>query len=279
MNIYTISNQGSKHNEDLWDVHDDYILLLDGSSGLSEKQTQHSLSDAVWYVEAVKEALRDCFKVELSTPALLQQVIEQVRGAYEKEVSHDVQKHAQPSASLILMREQKEQYEITSLGDATCILELMDGTFRLIQDDRVSLLDQIVIDKMLELQKDNQQSFISQRAYVNDLLQNNRLKKNVKDGYSIMGLDDICHCEPVIVTVEKDNIKSMLFASDGFIDYVNYTKCTYEELFHLIQTNGLDEIVRRLRDIQANDSDCETYPRLKSQDDATAIYLSKKAKI
>ena len=49
---------------------------------------------------------------------------------------------------------------------------------------------------------------------------------------------------------------------------------TAVELVDRAAENGLQPLLRQLRDLENSDPECLTYPRLKPHDDATAVLLS-----
>jgi hypothetical protein len=110
------------------------------------------------------------------------------------------------------------------------------------------------------------------RQAIRDDLRANRNLANVAGGYWVLGLEPEAaeHMETSAIPLERP--ATALLMSDGLYRAV--------DTFHVIADNhvaawamdeGLGTILAAVRGLQARDAECRRYPRLKPQDDATAL--------
>lgn len=66
----------------------------------------------------------------------------------------------------------------------------------------------------------------------------------------------------------------VLLATDGLMRLVDvFGVEKYDTLIESVRNTGLRELVSRVRELEARDPNCEVFPRVHKEDDATAILL------
>lgn len=271
--IEMFTQAGGEYNEDLIYKSEDYVLLLDGSSGLFKNQIMGCNSDAVWYVNQVAEYLQTHLRVENDIFSVIDNMLVHIDQLYKCSTDNNVPKINRPSAAMVLIRERDDNYEIFSLGDCTTIIKTKTD-IQILFDDTVSKLDNHVIQKMTEISRQKNITVKEARSEVSDLLKSNRALKNTKDGYSILGFDRNAIKDAKYMKLRPDDIESICMYSDGVADYYDvFNLCQDAQSFMFqVENKSLEDLVHEIRKIQSNDSNFNIFPRLKD-DDASIIYL------
>jgi hypothetical protein len=104
------------------------------------------------------------------------------------------------------------------------------------------------------------------------LIQQGRQLRNVDGGYWVLdipgrGLD---HLQRVMLPAEQ--LGTVLLMTDGFYRLVDtYDAYADHGLLDAALSRGLAELYEELRSIEMRDPRCTAFPRIKAQDDATAV--------
>src|SRR5699024_6955884 len=102
----------------------------------------------------------------------------------------------------------------------------------------------------------------------------NRKKLNTNDGYSVIdGSEEAMkHLEYGKIALKR--VKKMLLMTDGLQMPVQKDEVgIWEKAAQIAFEHGLDCLLEKVNEKEHADSNCELYPRLKMQDDKTAILL------
>ncbi|ROM94302.1 hypothetical protein BK658_17205 [Pseudomonas brassicacearum] len=107
-------------------------------------------------------------------------------------------------------------------------------------------------------------------------IRKNRSLMNTPDGYWILSPDGsgISHIESISIPYEK-NIK-ILLTSDGLYRLVD-TYCVYSEsdfFKEAFSQDGLNNLIKELREIESSDGGGVLFPRVKLQDDASGLCIN-----
>lgn len=99
--------------------------------------------------------------------------------------------------------------------------------------------------------------------------------KNKENGYWILELNEESIEHALTGTLEIEKEAKLCMVSDGFSQYYDTLKIARDsnEFIDIASKSNLEEMVKKLRNIQEKDSFCNTYPRFKKGDDSTIVYL------
>lgn len=271
-----LSDAGNLYNEDKIFVKDRYVLLLDGSTGLKKNLIKDYPSDAVWFVEQVSNYIEEAIEHIDDTKTLIVNMLSSLRTSFFSliEDSNEVEAIDFPSASMVLVREKGDIIEICNIGDCTVVIEFVNGTLQVEHDQRVPILDQTVVHKMMALRAIEKLDISEARKRVTADLIVNRKKKNTLNGYDILGFDTL---EPnlMIKTFDRNTLANICVFSDGFEAYFS----TYglvdnvSDFYQVIQNENLAHLLAHIRTVENQDKDCILYPRLKKSDDASVVLM------
>jgi hypothetical protein len=169
-----------------------------------------------------------------------------------------------------------EYYYANTLGDCEVTFITNDNKVVRCYTDELSVLDNIVIDKMIHLKNEKNIHLVQTRPYVNDILIKHRKLINKKDGYSAFALME----EPIInlntLKIKKEEVKEIYIYSDGFSQTFEHLNIypNHEQMFK--KSLDLDEEINKIVDVAFSDPNCDNYPRLKKIDDITVIKVENK---
>ena len=266
-------------NEDILGFGKDYCFAIDGASCLSGVNVMDRGSDATWMVENVAAGL--CQRLDSgddrSTLELLTEILVPLKAQYLSVLAEKgVEKPGDsPSAGFAMFRKRKGYLEFFGLGDCVGVATLPDGKEFYSLDTDLPNLDNLVLERMIQLHKQTGLPVLQTRPLCNDLLMANRKKRNHPDGYWVLDLDtpETLHkaktfrwelTAPVPVAVFSDGFAQL---ADVFAIFPGYF-----ELFSAMQESDLGQLCLQLQQAQDLDADCDNYPRFKLRDDTCALW-------
>lgn len=278
MNIFyydSICDGSSMINEDIANINKHGAWILDGATGLNGKNLIDKDSDAKWYVKQWDEYVNKNFhRTDIDLKRIVKEGINVVKDKYYNRIKEKSVKSLDlPSSSIVLIRWIKDTLEYFILGDCTLIIK-SNNKLNVIKDDSVTRLDNKVFRAMDEIMKKEGKTLSEAKKEVNNLIVSNRLLKNTNEGYWILGFDTEAVDRGLYGKIPFSSDTKLLMASDGFSAITDrYNYIDMENLIHEAQNKGLDNLCRKLRQIEEEDSSGDKYPRFKKNDDASAIYI------
>ena len=271
----TLCYKGSaKYNEDIVGYSPFGAWVLDGATGLNNKNLVSDKSDANWYVSWWNSYLHKNIDKEISLKDIMMNGIKLISKDYYSKVNKSkIEKLDTPSSSIAVLKFYDKKLEYFLLGDCTLHFEI-DGKLTIIKDRSLCYLDKLVYDEMERLPNLDQLNFEDIKKSVMKTIISNRLKKNTNDGYWILDFDEDAINKSLNGFVDiRNNIKLML-TSDGFScisDRYNYID--ENKLLHKVEEVGVGTIYNKLRKIEKDDYLTTKFPRFKVNDDSSCIYL------
>jgi hypothetical protein len=150
------------------------------------------------------------------------------------------------------------------------------GLVRSFKDYELEQLDGEVISHINKLVTGENLSLFEARQKSKNMLIKNRLLRNTIEGYWILGFDESAadNCITGTIDLYEENEYEILLTTDGFYALIDKYKYTTEsDIYNLLKNNTLDDLYRKIREIECGDESGIKYPRLKKSDDASAVYL------
>lgn len=273
-NYSLLCKQGTaKYNEDIVGITPFGAWVLDGATGLNNKNNISRESDAKWYVQWWNKYLyNNISRNESLRKIILDGIVAIKKEYYSKTEGISVEKIDTPSSSIAIIKYYEDKIEYFILGD--CTLYLKDKRTNIIKDDSVSKLDDIVYKKMNSLDNLKELSFEEIKSSVMDVIINNRLKKNSYGGYWILEFDQeaVNNSLHGYLSVESDI--QVMMASDGFSCACDKYKIFREdELIDIAEKSEIEHIYNSIKKIELEDFNTIKFPRFKVSDDSSCIYL------
>ncbi|GAA0106104.1 hypothetical protein UT300013_27280 [Paraclostridium sordellii] len=271
----TLCYKGSaKYNEDIIGVNPFGAWVLDGATGLNNKNLVSKKSDANWYVNWWNNYLHQNISKKSTLKEIMMDGIEKIKNEYYKVVDKNkIEKIDTPSSSISAVKFYDDKLEYFLLGDCALHFKIKDN-IKIIKDRSLCYLDKLVYDQMEALPNLDKLSYEDIKTKVMSTIICNRLKKNTKEGYWILDFDKcaINNALNGFIEIEED-IKLMLI-SDGFSCISDrYNEIDELDLLNEVEKSGVGIIYEKLREIEKNDYSTIKFPRFKISDDSSCIYL------
>jgi hypothetical protein len=274
---------GSRINEDGYGVWPDPAAcraawVLDGVTGLNDRALLPGPSDAAWFVAQVQDLL----------PALLAELPAAPAAALVATLAHrlEVRQAASwldargadgretPAASFTLVRVMENEVEIASLGDCLTLVEGHDGVVQVSDHPVLEEIEAAIKRDMRALRAAGVAALADVRKRMLPSLHAQRRKRNIPGGYGVLSPDQACLPLLKVRRLPATAIRRLLLVSDGYYRLVDhYGAMSDAELLAQTAALGPDELLRRLRAIEAADPEAVRFPRFKLSDDATALLL------
>ena len=173
-----LCDKGSgKYNEDVVGVCRDGAWLLDGATGLNNKNLISKESDAKWYVSWWNKYLYGNIGKNKSLQEIVIEGLDNIEKEYLLKLNNiEIEELDTPSASAIIIKFYKEKLEYFLLGDCTLLFnDLHQNTT--IKDERVCKFDDEVYEMMEKLNKRGKLNIVEKKNILLQIIIKNRLKK------------------------------------------------------------------------------------------------------
>lgn len=267
--------QGSaRYNEDIVGVTPWGAWVLDGATGLNNKNLVAKDSDAKWYVSWWNEYLHNNIKNDKSLKNIMLSGIKDIKHDYYKQIGENkIEKLDTPSSSISIIKFYENKLEYFMLGDCSIHLEYDENTI-IIKDKILCELDKVVYNQMEKLPDLAKLSFESIKQRVISTIIENRLKRNTKEGYWILEFDEHAISEAIHGEIYIDKGIKLMLASDGFSCISDrYKLIEDEKILETVENRGVGSIYNELRAFEEKDFSTTKFPRFKIKDDCSCVYL------
>ena len=263
MTINKLSRKSRKLNEDRFIIGKDFYLVIDGATPLIKTSNINLAHQMVSYIKKNITKEKGSLKEKL--------VILSKKMYKEFNLNSDDSAYL-PSASLAYVERRNDELVIGTLGDCEVIVKDNLNTITRFNSSDLSKLDNIAINKQVEVAKEKKIDVLNARSYIQDILIKHRRLINKPNGYFAytLNLDKLDIKETII---KNENIKEIYLYSDGFsqsFEHLNVYN-THEEMFS--KSLDLDEEILKIKNQSFLDPYCDKYPRLKKIDDITVIKI------
>ena len=256
-------------NEDAIFVSDNCLAVIDGATGLNNIHLTSSDSDAAYLSNRLSELLNESNLDDI--PATLKEAAFIIKQELDA-LGYDLE-NSYPSAGIAIAKINDDMLDCYTLGDPLILLKHKNSAMISIQDKSLVELDDLAINKMIELHEKTGCSIFKARQQINDLLIENRLKMNTPDGYYIfdptgVGIDYINY-----FSIPVEDVKSIALMTDGFyaVQFCYNIVEDNKELLNLLLNNKIDFLIDKLKELSYNDDNLNIYPRFKVMDDVSII--------
>jgi serine/threonine protein phosphatase PrpC len=251
--------------------------VLDGVTGINGRNYLDAPSDAAWFVQRANAHLNRLAAGKLALPDILSRLVFALKLEWSK-ASHGLtlpEDHDRPATCLLLVKRYADGWKALRLGDSLLLTE--DDELRPWQRPHADLNG-----LEAELRRGSQRMREAGTASFDSLLQSfhaehlaSRRRRNTPGHHSILVADETSLAVPEFLDLAWP--RSILLCTDGFYRAVDTYHCMDDAgLMEACRLpDGVDAVVRRIREAEASDPDCATYPRYKPADDATAIMIGR----
>lgn len=256
------SIRAHRYNEDRFLIKNNLFAVIDGASGLTTEQKKGVGTNASRLAGFVKKELSK-FKGEDFISFLNDLSIKALKDG------HDVETSCGISAVIV----DGTNIHLFVIGDCSIILKNKNNEVHTFKQRELCKLDEIAVNEMIFIAKEENISIKQARERINDLLIKHRLMKNTKNGYSIFCPSNNPNFVVDHYVLNKKDIKSIVLCTDGFSQCYDKLDVLNNETQLFTTTLSIKEICKKIQQISKSDKNFNKYPRFKLFDDTTAIKI------
>ncbi|MFI1961942.1 integrase [Streptomyces althioticus] len=256
-----------RENEDFAAAGPGAAVLLDGAGVAGA--TTGCVHGIAWFSSTLGGLLLAGITARPARPLAecLADSIRTVRSLHED--TCDLAYRASPTSTVVAVRVEAGALEYLVLGDSTLLLAETDGTTAAITDQRLDEVGERLRGPLDALPTGSPEHATALAEY-RDALTGLR---NRPGGFWIAGPDPQAADHALTGTVPLDSLASVTLLSDGATRLVDsFELADWKKALGLLNSSGPDELIRRVREAEADDPNGRRWPRGKTRDDATALH-------
>jgi hypothetical protein len=265
----SLAGDRSKQNDDALGFFGARAWVLDGATDLHAAPLTGAASDAGWIAHFANARLHEAAGGDLR--AIVRDASEAAAEAFAlRPAGRAYERWQSPISSLLIIEACAEGVRGLDLGDSRAFALGADGVVQVAggADDAAGA------ETRLAAQQGEDARPLLQREATVARLREMRAALNREGAHWTFCLDPACaeHARDWVLPLKRP--AHVLLMTDGFSALVDrYRRYDAAGLVRAALANGLQELGRELRAVEAADADGARHPRFKSSDDATALLL------
>lgn len=261
--LETVPGGADKPSEDWAAAVSGLAVVLDGGTARTETGCVHGVS---WFAHQLGAALVATAASSASLAECLSAAIGRVAALHpECDLSHP----GTPSAAVGVVRASRDALEYLVLGDITVAVRTPDG-LKTVTDNRVSLTAQPA-RRQAELLPIGS---AEKAAALLEMKAGELAARNRPGGYWVSASDPGAVREAKSGILPLADVLDAALLSDGAARAADdFGLMSWPEVMDLLASAGPTELIRQVREAEGSDPLGRQWPRNKTSDDATAIYL------
>lgn len=262
----TVPASPDRPNEDFAAVTPDAAVLLDGAGAADlDNGCRHGVA---WFTRRLGGAILGRV-ADGALPDVLASAISTV--ADEHRDTCDLDDPGSPSATVIIARFTSSAMEYLLMADSVLLVGTASAPPLVLTDARVEAVGNRYRAAMDRLPTGTPSHLAARREFVRATLAH----RNRPGGYWVASADPSVAAEAVTGSVPLAGVDAIALLSDGATRLVDtFALDSWAGLMATLASAGPDELLRRTRAAELSDPAGERWPRAKTHDDATAIYLA-----
>jgi serine/threonine protein phosphatase PrpC len=274
--IDSISLPGNpaKANEDSFGAEERAAVVMDGATGLGDN-LMPGKSDAAWLATFGTRRLMAYVRDGASSQEAVTSAL------FDAQTSFEALRKRPPSetwetpfASMMLVAEAPQGIEALWFGDCAALVKRLGAPVEIVGDALEKRGNEAQrVARLAQKHGLSPAAGINRPQYL-EALRKARNHVNTVEGSWAFGPDVRAADHVNSKKLDVPNGTLILLCSDGFLALVSdYKAYDAETLIAACQTKGLAKLGEELRTIEAKDADGVTFPRFKTSDDATALFI------
>lgn len=249
--------------------------IFDGVTGINAKNHLDAASDAQWLVSRAHERLLDLAARDIPLDRLLEDLVSGLIADWNTaSAGLDLPRdYDPPAACLILVKRYGAEWHALRLGDSCLLSRGGDGGRKIFAQSPNNDFDHWLTR---EARKRRDQGVLDIKTLLAEFtpqLKTGRARRNRPDGYSILECSRDALAMPELIPLGSP--AEILLCTDGYYRAVDTYGLHDDDSLLAASAASVDEVLARLRAVEAADPDCTRHPRFKPADDATAVMLSR----
>ena len=251
-----------KVNEDVICYGKNFAFVIDGQSSINDENAKTTK----WYVNVLKREL----KKNILEGTLLKALNESIKSASSifKKTFSGIEV---PATTAAIIRQNSAKVEVLIVGNAKCLVQTKK--IELVEDPRMDRVEDNILKKAKLLCSGKNINSLEVKKEFQKLLSESRKKVNTMGGYpaikdSLLTKEDVVYKE-----YDYNDVISAVICTDGFYAYKTYLMVKDEDLYAIINNQGLAHCYKHIRRMESKDVNCKSFPRLQLYDDVSALYI------
>jgi hypothetical protein len=268
----TVNEDGFGFAGDAQDVSAAWIF--DGVTGINGHNHLGGGSDAQWLVACAHARLAELAPQQISLNMLLSDLVSGLITDWTDataglDLPHD---YDPPAACLILVKRYASGWQALRLGDSCLLARGADRNTRILAASPNNVFDHWLAREARKRRDDGVLDIKALLAEFAPQLRAGRAKRNRPDGYSILECSRDSLAMPEVIDLGWPS--DILLCTDGYYRAVDHYALFDDTRLLDASATSVDQVLAALRAAEAEDPDCQRFPRFKPADDATAVMLS-----
>jgi hypothetical protein len=267
-------------NEDSLGHGSHRLWVVDGATGIAHNKCTTGSSDAAWLAQCMTDILNATPQDLRSSQDTLAGLSVQVNQAFAQEVQalgmDELADEDSPCACLGLIELRENRLDMACIGDVTIVVKSGDA-LQIFSDQSAQPFSDRTLAHWRTLHAQGMEPEVIWENLLGTLREN-RQAVNQPDGYGV-----VHPARPWLHKIQFRSVPALagmqiLMVTDGFWRLVDTFKCfTPETLMGHLELQHppkLSPALAMLREIETQDSGSDLFGRIKTHDDATALYVT-----
>ena len=244
---------------------------LDGVTGINDLSLGLQGSDAQWFVSRIGTHLRSLLPGARDMQSAMSGLVDRLIDDLALNTLPD--NYDPPAACIAAVCKIGTDWQAARIGDCRLLAKDRKGFHRIVDfpnDD----FDHWVTAQAVRMRAEGMTNLKDIAQALQPALFTDRRRRNRPGGYGVIEADRACLAFAEYMPLADPS--AVLLTSDGFFRIADhYNEVSETELLARAVENGeVSALYETLRHIELSDPDCRKFPRLKPQDDASAIALT-----
>ena len=249
--------------------------VLDGVTGINSRSYLAAETDAAWLVAKAQNHLQALAASAEPLSEIMSQLVAALIADWEMATRGMAipANFDPPGACLVLAKRLGKAWQAARLGDSCLLANSGGGRLTAFVDSPNNVFEGWLTAEATRRRNAGVLDMKSLHAEFLPQLAEARTLRNTPGGYSI--LEAHPRAMEFVQYVDLGEAKELLLCTDGYYRAVDYYALFENEglLAASVAPGGVEDVLRRLRGIEATDPECRKFPRFKPADDASAIAL------
>lgn len=211
---------------DVCSVKEDCAWVIDGADPLFPAHISDSASDGEWFVKEFNAFLKKHMTLSYrSMEDLIKRGVKTLHQMYLK--FPDAKKMfdlEMPCASCAIVQIQNNQLSYFVMGNCEVLVSFASKETKSFCDLRLQTLDAKLLEVCQELKVKQRMPMFQIRHFLNHMLVENRLRRNIEDGYYVLGEDCEAVSHAICGSIPLKDITNISLVCNGFDQYFNCSR-------------------------------------------------------